>query len=120
MPSIISVSQDKYDALANEDVTYEIFVPETQSIDRVTAVVGDGISQLIAQELSEGTDYTISAKNGDITFVLKGDWIGKTNWKEETRSDDGGYISLWFYEGEEENSLLFHSLNIREIYEVTV
>lgn len=120
VPSIISVSQDKYDALANEDVTYELFVPETQSIDRVTAVVGDGISSLIEQELSEGTDYTISAKNGDITFVLKGDWIGKTNWKEELRSDDGGYISLWFYEDGEENSLLFHSLNIREIYGVNV
>ncbi len=120
VPSIISVSQDKYDALANEDVTYEIFVPETQSIDRVTAVVGDGISLQIEQQLSEGTDYTISAKNGDITFVLKRDWIGKTNWKEELRSDDGGYISLWFYEDGEKNSLLFHSLNIREIYEVSV
>ncbi len=120
VPSIISVSQDKYDALANEDVTYEIFVPETQSIGRVTAVVGDGISHLTQSELEEGTDYTISAKNGDITFVLKRDWIGKTNWKEETRSDDGGYISLWFYEDGEENSLLFHSLNIREIYGVSV
>ena len=59
-------------------------------------------------------------KNGNITFVLKGDWIGKTNWKEELRSDDGGYISLWFYEEGEENSLLFHSLNIREIYQVNV
>ena len=121
-PSIISVSQDKYDALANEDVTYEIFVPETQRIDRVTAVVGNGISSQIAQELSEGTDYTISAKNGDITFVLKRDWIGKTNWKEETRSDDGGYITLWFYEEKEgeEKFLFLHTLNIREIYLVTV
>ena len=118
--SILSVSQEKYDALTKEDVTYEIFVPETQSIAEVRATIGDGKQALIEKELEKGTDYTISAATGDITFTLKGDWIAKTDWINESRTDDGGYVTLFFYEEGKENALLHHSLDIREVYQVVV